>query len=275
MQSAVERWQAMIDARARQMDAAYARLGRTSADYWSRRAHGYHRSTRETIASDPFYLKLHAVVTSETTVLDVGAGTGRFALALAPQAKQVIAVEPNESMLSYLENDACEQGISNISYSHTKWEDTPDDVRADITICSHVVYPIRDIVPFLAKLNTSAQRACYVYVRVTPIDTLTAPIWWHFHGDDRHMSPGAIHLLDVLYEMGIYADVEIARLPASLRFPSLDVAAQELTEQLILPDDLQTRDELRGLLNDWLIPRDGMLVPPVKEMAVAILSWQV
>ena len=275
MQSAVERWQAMIDARARQMDAAFARLGRTSADYWSRRAHGYHRSTRETVASDPFYLKLRTVVTSETTVLDVGAGTGRFALALAPQAKQVIAVEPNESMLSYLQNDAREQGIPNITYSHTKWEDTPNDVRADFTICSHVVYPIRDIVPFLAKLNASARRACYVYVRVTPIDTLTAPIWRHFHGEDRHMSPGAIHLLDVLYEMGIYAEVGIARLPASLRFPSLEIAAQELSEQLILPDDPQTHHELITQLKDWLVPRDGMLVPPVKEMVVAIVSWQV
>lgn len=275
MQSAVERWQSMIDERARQMDAAYARLGRTSADYWSRRARGYHRSTRETISSDPFYHRLREVVTSETTVLDVGAGTGRFALALAPQAKQVIAVEPNEAMLNYLKEDARGQGLSNVSYSLTTWEDAPSTLQADITICSHVVYPIRDIVPFLAKLNASAKRACYVYVRVTPIDTLTAPIWRHFHGDDRHMSPGAIHLLDVLYEMGIYADVEVARLLASLRFPSLDVAAQELTEQLILPDDPQTRNELPGLLSDWLVSRDGMLVPPVKEMVVAIVSWQV
>jgi FkbM family methyltransferase len=273
MQSAVERWQEMIDARARQMDAAYARLGRTSADYWSRRARGYHRSTSETVGNDPFYRKLRQVVTHETTVLDVGAGTGRFALALAPLAKQVIAVEPNENMLSYLREDAKEQGITNISYSRTTWQDAPDDLQAELTICSHVVYPIRDIVPFLTKIDASARQACYIYVRVTPIDTLTAPIWRHFHGDDRHMSPGAIHLLDVLYEMGIYPDVEIARMPGSLRFPSVEIAAQELSEQLLLPDDPQTRDELINLLREWLVPRDGMLVPPLKEMVVAIVSW--
>ncbi len=274
MQSATERWQAMIDARARQMDAAYAKLGRTSTDYWSRRARGYHRSTRETVASDPFYLKLREVVTSETSVLDVGAGTGRFALALAPYAKQVIAVEPNAAMLDFLREDVREQGITNISYSQNTWQDAPADLQADIVICSHVIYPIRDIVPFLAKLNAAARHTCYLYVRVTPIDTLTAPIWKHFHGDDRHLSPSAIHALDVLYEMGIYADVETARLPTSLRFSSLDAAVQELPEQLILGDDEQTRAELRTMLGDWLVPRDGMLVPPVKEMVVAILSWK-
>ena len=46
MESAVERWQAIIDARARQMDAAYARLGRTSADFWDRRAKGEQRNVR-------------------------------------------------------------------------------------------------------------------------------------------------------------------------------------------------------------------------------------
>jgi hypothetical protein len=36
MDTAVERWTALINARAQQMDATYARLGRTSADYWDR-----------------------------------------------------------------------------------------------------------------------------------------------------------------------------------------------------------------------------------------------
>ena len=41
MESAVQRWNEILDARAQQMDAAYARLGRTSADFWERRARGF------------------------------------------------------------------------------------------------------------------------------------------------------------------------------------------------------------------------------------------
>ena len=37
MESAIQRWNEILDARAQQMDAAYARLGRTSADFWERR----------------------------------------------------------------------------------------------------------------------------------------------------------------------------------------------------------------------------------------------
>src|SRR5438270_3823136 len=102
-------------------------------------------------------------------------------------------------------------------------------------------------------------------MRATSLDTLTAPLWKHFHGDDRCLPPGYIHALDVLYEMGIYTDVEVVKLPPTLRYPSLEAAVAELTEQLILPDDQQTREELLGLVRDWLMEENGALVPPAGE----------
>jgi len=274
MQSAIERWRELLDARAKQMDAAFARLGRTSADFWDRRARGFHRTTKDTATRDPFFLKLQTVVTPQTTVLDVGAGTGRFTLALAPQAKHITTVEPNAAMLDYLRHDAAEAGLTNISFIQTTWQDAPASLSADIVICSHVLYPIRDIVPFLTKLQTATRQACYLYLRATHIDAVTADLWRHFHGEDRYLPPVYIHALDVLFEMGIYANVEIVRIPQSLRYPSLDIAVEELTEQLLLPNDEQTRQELRELLAAWLTEKDGMLVPPVREMVCAIIWWE-
>jgi 2-polyprenyl-3-methyl-5-hydroxy-6-metoxy-1,4-benzoquinol methylase len=273
MSTAVERWQRLIDARAEQMDAAYARLGRTSADFWDRRARGFHRATQDTIASDPLFLRLRQEVTPQMSLLDVGAGTGRFTLALAPQARHIIAVEPNATMFNYLRHDAGERGLTNISFVQTTWQEAPDDLQADVVICSHVLYPIRDIVPFVSKLQVATRHACYIYLRITQMDSLTAHIWQHFHGEERCLQPGCIHALDVLYEMGIYANVETIILPPSLRFPSLDVAVDELMEQLILPDDQQTRSELRALTKDWLVERDGVLVPPVEKTVSAIIWW--
>lgn len=274
MGNAVERWDAILNARARQMDAAYARLGRTSADFWDRRARGYHRSTKDTVILDPFYLRLCEVITPQTDILDVGAGTGRFTVALAPHVKHITAVEPSAAMLDYLRKDAAEQGLTNISFVQTTWQDAPNDLQADMVICSHVLYPIMDIVPFIAKLQTATRDTCYIYMRATHIDALTAPIWRHFHGEERCLPPGYIDAVDVLYEMGIYANVEVVKIQSSLRFPSLDVAVEELVEQLILPNDEKTRDELRNMLGDWLVERDGMLVPPLREMACAIIWWK-
>ena len=273
MQTAVERWDEILAARAQQMDAAYAMLGRTSADFWDRRAKGFHRTTKAMVSRDPFLHRLQQVVTSQTTVLDVGAGTGRLTIALAPQAREIVAVEPNTAMLNFLRSEADELHLTNITLLQTTWQDAPDDVSADIVICSHVLYPIQAIVPFLTKLKSATRESCYIYMRVTHMDALTNHLWQHFHGDERRLPPSYIHALDVLFEMGIYANVEIVETPQSLRYPSYDVAVEELLEQLILPADAQTREELRGLVEQWLVERDGMLVPPAQNMVCAIIQF--
>jgi SAM-dependent methyltransferase len=272
MQTAIERWEEILQTRAQQMDAAYTRLGRTSADFWDRRARSFHRATSDTVATDPFLLRLKSEVTTQTTILDIGAGTGRFALALAPQVKHITAVEPSAAMLGYLRQDASALGLTNISCVQTTWQNAPSDLGADIVICSHVLYPIRDIVPFLHKLVIAARQACYIYMRARHVDEVTGHFWQHFHGDKRCQPPSYIHALDVLFEMGVYANVEIVRHPVSMRFHSLKEAVDELLEQLILLDDKATRSELEKLLGEWLVERDGALVPPVEDMVYAILA---
>lgn len=272
MQTAIERWQELQRARAQQMDAAYARLGKSSAGYWDRRARGFHQATKDSIASDPLFQRVQREVTTKTTVLDVGAGTGRFALGLAPQVQRVIAVEPNSTMLSFLQRDAAQQDIHNIECVNMTWEEAPADLRADVVICSHVLYPIWDVEAFVAKLYAATLHTCYIYMRAVHLDTLTAHLWRHFHGDERCLSPAYIHALDVLYDMGLYADVEIVHMPPSLRFHSIEQATEELTEQLILPDDQETQAELRAMLAAWLVERDGRLVPPVDSLPCAIIK---
>ncbi len=274
MQSAVQRWNEILDARAQQMDAAYARLGRTSADFWDRRARGFHRSTKDTVSRDPFYLRLCEKVSSPTTLLDVGAGTGRFSLALAPLVNHIIAVEPSKAMLDFLRQDSAENELWNLSFVQSTWQEAPENLQADIVICSHVVYPIRDIEPFLLKLHKASLQCCYIYARASHIDALTADIWRHFHHNERCMPPSYIHVLDVLYEMGMYVNVEIVSLPPSLRYPSLDIAVHEMAEQLILPEDEKTLLELRDMLGEWLVEIDGMLVPPGQKMQSAIIWWE-
>jgi SAM-dependent methyltransferase len=274
VETAIERWREFIRARAEQMDAAYARLGRTSADFWDRRARGFHRATRENVSSDPFFQRVRQHVTPQVSVLDVGAGTGRFSLALAPYARQVMALEPNAAMLTYLRQELTPAGLTNVITLQSRWEDAPVDMRADIVVCSHVLYPILDLVPFLEKLDQACEQACYLYLRATQLDTLTAPFWHHFHGDERRLAPGYIHALDVLYELGIYANVEVVSAPFTLSYPGLQEAEDELMEQLILEDTAQTRQELRRLLGDWLVrENDQIWHSPVYTVVSAIVSW--
>ncbi len=55
-------------------------------------------------------------INEEHTVLDVGAGTGIFALQVAPQCRQVHAVDVSDAMLDFARARAQEAGIANIAF---------------------------------------------------------------------------------------------------------------------------------------------------------------
>jgi SAM-dependent methyltransferase len=274
MQTALVRWQEILTARARQMDEAYARLGRSSSDFWDRRARNYHRSTQRASADNPLLQRISEVITPESKVLDIGAGTGRYALALAPLVKHVYAVEPNASMLSYLQADAQAAGIANISSVTSTWQEADPTLSADVSLCSHVLYPILDLEHFLTRLHKATRQSCFLFMRATSFDEISDPLWRRFHGEPRCLPPGYIHALDVLYEMGIYANVEVVSTTQSMSFASLEEAVAEMREQLILPEDPEITEELRGMLASWLVEQEAMLTFPLPQMSNAIISWR-
>ena len=134
----IERWRQIVERRRTQMDAAYAEAGTDSGDYWARRAKTYRQALHGGMENDPLLLRVRRDVTPRTTVLDVGAGTGRHTLALAPLAARVTAVEPSRAMLSLLLEDAAAQGLSNVAVVEAEWQ-AADVEPHDIVICSHVV----------------------------------------------------------------------------------------------------------------------------------------
>lgn len=54
----------------------------------------------------------------QSTIIDMGSGTGAFALHAAKQCKQIYAVDISKPMLEYCQKKAEEAGISNISFHH-------------------------------------------------------------------------------------------------------------------------------------------------------------
>jgi SAM-dependent methyltransferase len=51
---------------------------------------------------------------AESVVVDLGAGTGTFALAVAPHCRRVVAVDVSPAMLAYLQAQAQQVGVDNV-----------------------------------------------------------------------------------------------------------------------------------------------------------------
>ena len=71
--------------------------------------------------SEPTLDALRSLAQPDESWLDIGAGGGRFALPLALQVREVIAVDPSEGMLRVLREGMAEHGIDNIRVVAGRW----------------------------------------------------------------------------------------------------------------------------------------------------------
>jgi FkbM family methyltransferase len=126
----------------------------------------------------------------EMTVLDVGAGIGRWTVPIAKVARQVTAVEPVAGMRDVLAERVAFHGLTNLEIVAAPWMDA--DVRPhDVVIAAHATYTTAELFPFTCKMDALARRACYMALRVPAHNGAIGELSEFFHGR-WHDSPNFI-----------------------------------------------------------------------------------
>jgi SAM-dependent methyltransferase len=164
-------------------------------------------------------------VTRDSRVLDIGAGPGTLAIPLAPRVKEVTAVEPGAGMVSILQERAGCEGIPNIRCIQKRWEDV--DPKRDLAgpydvIIASLSLTMEDIRAALKKMHAAATGAVclYWFVDMPFWEKMFADLWEPLHGSPYYSGPKADCLFNVLYQMGIYPNVEMMPLAKEYRFAS-------------------------------------------------------
>jgi SAM-dependent methyltransferase len=267
------RWAQIVERRRVQMEAAYAKAGLNNVDYWGRRAKAYRAALHERTDEDPFFICVRGLANATTTILDVGAGTGRHTLALAPHVERVTAVEPSAAMLGLLRDDLAEHKITNVETVAAEWLQA-DVPSADVVLCSHVLYPIADVQPFIRKLAAHAKQRVFVYLRADPLPT-DFGLWPEFHGEPLQLQPTHLDLVNVLAQLSILPDVEVVEHRFTWTFANIDEAVPQVRNSLCLSeDDTEATTRLRKLLEERLVLwPNGRIGPNVGSARSAIVSW--
>ncbi len=273
----VQRWRDLVTARREQHDAACAAQGRTTDDYWARRAEGFRKFVQEAgKQADPFIECILQQLRPEDTVLDVGAGTGRHTMALAGRTKHVTALDPSAAMLRFLREDIESQKLANVDVIEGGWPDTAADApEVDVIISSHVLYPIEDIGSFLRAFDGQARRLCFLHLMTWQPWFDQIQLWEAVHGEARRPQPTYIDVVNVLRQLGCFANVEIAWTEMLRSFDDIDDAMDRFAESLAVGEDEERSTKLReGLLQQLTPMDDGRLAFPNRRYPLATVWWE-
>lgn len=148
---------------------------------------------------------------SITQSFDVSGGAGRIALPLALRCRQVINVEPSPGMRAEFEALVAEAGLKNARLVPADWL-AAKGIQGDMAITASVTYFVRDIVPFIQKLQAAARCRVMVTVWSVPNPNQDAKLFRLVYDDEQEALPGHRELLPVLWEMGILPDLRVLRM---------------------------------------------------------------
>jgi len=166
-------------------------------------------------------------ITKNSRVLDIGAGPGTLALPLAPLVREVTAIEPGEGMISILNERASKEKIANITSLRKRWEDI--DISQDLhgmydVVIASLSLTMSDIREALRKMNAVSTDYVYLFwfVDMPFWERMYADLWEPLHKLRYYSGPKTDCLFNVLYQMGIYANVQMLPLRKEYRFESHD-----------------------------------------------------
>lgn len=271
---AAERWARLVAGRLAELERLSPAAGSVSGSFWDSRADRYAAAVRRAnTARDPFLRRLRRLADASSSLIDVGAGTGRFALALADGAGHVTAVEPSSAMLAILRREAQERGLANVTAVQATWDEARVEA-ADVAFSAFVLTLVPDAVAFLTKLDATARRHALLYLGAYSGDAVLDPLWRHFHGAPRSPGPSYLDAVAVLRELGIEHRIRVVEIPDHRRWATIDDAVTSYRDALLLDDTPQVRAELAGLLASWLPGRRGAYRSPLRVMPAAIVEWK-
>ncbi|MFN8507536.1 MAG: class I SAM-dependent methyltransferase [Dehalococcoidia bacterium] len=269
-EAALAAWAARV--RANRDQAERLREPTPGNDFYAPVAASFRADPRRT--DEPVLNHLRTLVQPGETWLDIGAGGGRYALALALEARELIAVEPSAGMRAVLRQAMAEEGITNVTIHDSTWPNPELNIQADVAFISHVGYDIEDLGPFLERMEMSARRLCVAVLLAEAPATPASLFWPGVHGESRELLPALPEFLVLQLARGRICDVRLFERPAPT-YGARDQLLTGMRQQLFIAPGGE-KDRLLQDLIDRIATSDdsGRLSIGWHAAPLGVVTWR-
>jgi SAM-dependent methyltransferase len=205
-------------------------------ELWNKRAANFNKRISrvtegtEELDKDDYISKMleRIEVKPDWSVLDIGCGPGTLAIPLARKAKSVTGLDLSSEMLKHLKENADKNGLKNIDYLNVSWQEGFDARNIqphDVVIASRCLVS-GDMKAVISNINATAVHSVYLTLPIVHL-----PFDWEVYkviGRSGKKHAPYIYFYNLLYQMGITANVEILRSRVKVQFTSIENAVEDL-----------------------------------------------
>jgi 2-polyprenyl-3-methyl-5-hydroxy-6-metoxy-1,4-benzoquinol methylase len=269
-------WKQLVESQSHRREKRESSEG--ESDHWRGKAQSFNKGVKQRWAKPDshrdFILSL-LKSPKDSTALDIGAGTGGWALPIAGLVKKVTAVEPSPEMIRLMTDNLKSEGVGNVEIVQTTWPEGEKEIGThDFSLCSHAMYGCPDLPGFVGAMAHVTRKTCLLLVRAPSHDGIMAKaarrIWGH-----PHDSPNFQVAYGAMLQMGIYPHVFMGS-PDQWEpwtSASLEEAVAEVKRRLGLVSPSEHDEFLQNLIESRLTFQEGKCVWP-REVRSALIYWE-
>lgn len=261
-------WQARVVANREQV--ARVRAGPEREDFYAPVARQFAGEPEG--GDDPVLPLLRSLIRPGESLLDIGAGGGRYALPLSRLAAEVTAVEPSPAMRQVLREGVARYGVTNLRLVEARWPMPPPAPEADVALMSHVGYDVEDIGPFLDAAERSARRLCIAVLGTIAPSDVFAPIWEAVHGEPRATLPALPDFLVLLLARGRVFEVRMTERPPVV-YPDLEAALAAARFRTWVTPGTGSDERLTQEVRRRAVRRGTGVVLDERPLPIGVVSW--
>ncbi|MEK3854175.1 class I SAM-dependent methyltransferase [Cytobacillus sp. FSL H8-0458] len=214
------------------------------------------------------YEKMKAHIPEDSTCIEFGPGWGNYTFPLSQDVRSLTLVDGSKSVLAYLKQYFEEDAP--IQFVHSKWEEVhlePHDVVVGVN-CFYRMYEMNEA---LKKMNRLAKKRAIIGLTTGPIQPHYVLLDEQFGYDINYPRRDYIMIVNMLYQLGIYADCEMIKLEREHRYDTLQQLIDAGSKKILSPRFEQAH--VGASLEQFISKEDGQYVYRYPFHA-AIISWE-
>lgn len=259
------------------MDRQLAALGGAPEDWWADRAALFTRGTGDPTSSPP--PGLEAIVERlerHHTLIDVGAGAGRYAVPLSRTLRHVTLVEPSPAMARLAREQLEELGRGNWTIVEDGWLEADDLSPASAALIANVLSPHEDLEAWIDRALSLARGWLFiVHGSIPEVTPHMQRVARELHGEERVPQPGISYLIPALHDLGVYPDVVMYERRFARSYADTGEAAREIASTLLIEPTEEALSRIRAIVEPDLRARpDGRVALPAVTAPHALLTWR-
>lgn len=245
--------------------------GQRDSGFWDKRAPSFADHAKESLYPDSFLEIMNP--DPSWTALDVGCGGGTISIPMAPMVKHITAVDFSPKMLGILKEEALKRQITNIDTIEASWTDNWDEKGIktyDVVIASRSI-AVDNVQEAFTKLNNAARKR--VIISTVAGDGPHDRKLYESVGRQFSAKVDYIYFYNLLYQMGIFANISFISTERAKTFKSIEEACESV---IWMFHDITEQEKilLNKFMKDHLVETDkGLTMKYQNKSTWAVIWW--